>query len=428
MKILFRTTLLLAIAAAPFANVARAQREGPSERQIEPDARERWNELSPQERERLRQRFEEFRRLDPAQRAELEERMDRLRVLGQRAKEHLPDDLRRKLEGLPESERRELLREYLRTELENRGDRIREMLPNDVRERLEQASPQERAQILGDLRRKWHEAEAPRVIEHLGRELDLAPEEIARLQSLPSKERADALLELRRKALERRGPPPGVSREEWDRWSTLPTQDWIERWRYLAPRRNDFDRDPDGPDLDPERRDFDPDHHRGPRGAWPPGPPPQGGRDGKPRGSSLDQAGAGRLSFPARRELARALRPDPQWIVELGDLPEPERRAQIEQRMRERALNVLELAPEVERAELEHLRTLQGREFFEALRGLAGELCGPHRRLEGGGPRPGGGRRGSRPPFDDSDRPPPPPRDAQSGGDAPPTDRGVHRI
>ena len=63
------------------------------------------------------------------------------------------------------------------------------------------------------------------------------------------------------------------------------------------------------------------------------------------------------------------LRPDPEWHVELGRLPAQDRRAQIEKRLKTRALELLARRPDApEPAELERLRSLEGQAFFESLR------------------------------------------------------------
>jgi hypothetical protein len=381
---------LCAVAIAPNANAARPQNppspEGGPERGREPsaEARRRWQELDPAERERLRQRYEEFQKLAPDRRAEIEERLGRLQRLRQEAEERVPPELKAKLEKLSPEERREVLRDYFLTEFQNRGERIREKLPEEWRQRLENAGPEEREELLHQLREQRRQSEAPGAIEHLGRSLQLPREEVERLKGLPPEEQIRAIEDLRRSELQRGGPPPGLSPEEWQRWRELPAPDLMERWHrhdswrgHGGPARGQWpgrDRSaPDGPRPDREGRP-----------EWGPKPdrPDSSGRPGGPGGElppppeGMDRPGGvrapGQLSPSAARELHRALRPDSQWVIEFAELPSEERRARISERCRERALTALENLPEVDPSTLERLRALQGREFFEALRPLVG--------------------------------------------------------
>jgi hypothetical protein len=65
------------------------------------------------------------------------------------------------------------------------------------------------------------------------------------------------------------------------------------------------------------------------------------------------------------------MRLDPEWVIEFGDLPAAERARRMQERHRERVLEVLDAAPEVDPRDLERLRSLSGRAFREAVRRFA---------------------------------------------------------
>ena len=92
----------------------------------------------------------------------------------------------------------------------------------------------------------------------------------------------------------------------------------------------------------------------------------------------------------------RAMRPDKEWIVELATETREVRREEIIKRIHTRVVDLLRTQPEVSAEEITRLDTLQGREFLEALREIAGD------------PMPGWGDRRRR--DHPHDEPPPPPR------------------
>ena len=69
----------------------------------------------------------------------------------------------------------------------------------------------------------------------------------------------------------------------------------------------------------------------------------------------------------------RALRPDSQWIVELATETREARREEIVRRIHGRVVDFLRSQPAVTQAEIERLDSLQGREFMDALREIAGD-------------------------------------------------------
>ena len=387
------------------------------------DARRRWESYSEERKQQLRQRYDELQKLEPEQRRELERRSRLLRRQREQARMRLPVELQRKLEGLEPERRRQVIKEFLRTEMQRRGGRIRDKLPQDWVERLESAEPAERRRMMRTLREQLFRENAPRAIGRLARELGLDRAQLRELEQLPMAERRDRLLELRRidieAKIERRGLPQTITPAEWDEWRELPAVEFFERWHERAPFAP-----PARPQLSPAtaravRQAFQPDpqwrrewrdvpmHERrtkleqrlmeralaalessGELGPEPlsklrtldyaqlravlqervagrlPGPAPRGAIAGRGRPSSLAPATA--------TALRKAIRFDPQWVVEFGHLPAHERAQRMSERHREGVLRVLEAAPEVDSADLERLRSLSGREFREAVRRLAG--------------------------------------------------------
>lgn len=290
-------------------------------------ALERWEGMPPEKRALLRERFEAYRGMDEAQRRELRRRFEQLRDVERDVEAELPEDVRERLEGLPPAERRELLREHLSDELHERGRRRRRALPRELFERLKSADPGSRR---GMLRERFGRVDLDGALRDLGRKLELGPSELERLTGLPERDKRDALLGLRRRELSarvaREGLPPWLDEQRWRSWQALSDRAFFEAL-HGAREAND----------------------------------PQAER---------------------RRELRRLLRPDPATLAELAHLPERGRRSELERRMRAGALDKLEASPGLlPEGELEVLRGLEGRAFFERLREHMGgaEHDGPRR-------------------------------------------------
>lgn len=331
-----------------------------------PSPRERWEKLSPAERERMRERFEALQRMSPEERQGVVERFERVRALEHGARERLSSERGRELSALDEPARREALRGMVERELSERGRAMRELLPPDLREKLERAAPQERERLLGKFREQVRRDRFEHVLRDLGRRLDLRRDELERVRALPEVERERELLGLERRAieleLEGRGLPPWLERAEWDAWRALDTPQFIERWHARA-REVGFKRSLAGAGSaeDPRQR--------------PSGPPPR------------------RFDPERLHEAFERLHPDPRWFSELSQLDAKTRRETIETRMRARALEFFERAPDlIAPRELEQLKQLQGHEFFERLRRHLHELAPPRPFTPGEGPR------GPRPP------------------------------
>lgn len=344
-----------AVQDPPAAELARPKQEraqGESFRFGREPSIERWNTLPPEERARLAERFQAWQRMDETQRAELRRRHERLRAAERAVRGELPADARRCLEGLAPDERRALLRRHVEGELFERGSRMRGLLPADVRERLESATPAERAQLLTDLRRRFEGEGLARGLREVGRRLELAPEDVERLNALPPALQRSKLLQLRRLEITRRvareGLPAWIPVDQWALWQGLPDEQFLERLHAARPRRT---------------------------------------REGE------------------RWELWRLLRPDPRWFEELAELEPAELNAELERRTAERVLEGFAAHPDVVApAELDALRALAPADVLERARetlratfgerrgGLGRDHRGPPDDCEREGePRPRGG-------------------------------------
>ncbi|MBK8180046.1 MAG: DUF3106 domain-containing protein [Planctomycetes bacterium] len=381
--------------------------------------RSRWQRMSPEERARVARLYEQYRGLPEADRERMRTQLERMAEVRREIEARIPDELRAKLARLAPEERREVLREYVGSAIGERAERLRQKLPPEVLSQLEGATPARRAELLSDPRAPWREQASERALAHLGRELELAPEELERIRALPPEQKHAELFELGRRAMRRRGPPPGVAPEEFERWLKMPPGECLERLgkhglggpgaggqgRGDPEHRGEFRARPG--------RGPGPDGLGGPGG--PGGPPPPEGRhsgDGPEGFGPLDHRGRpgarrgedgppprkeGRISQAAQDQVFRALRPDKEWIVELAAETREYRAQEIGRRIRARVDEVLRAQPGLTAEELTLLGTLEGRAYFEALRDIAGdprhEWGGGRRRdrpRDGGGPPPGG--------------------------------------
>jgi hypothetical protein len=386
--------VLVAIASLSFAQQNQTGLE---------QARERWERMTPAERVRIAERFAEFRELPQAERERMAAHLRRVDEVRREIEAGIPDELRATLETLEPAARRLVLREYVESALGERAERLRNKMSPELLRQLESATPAEREQLLRARREELREEGAPQLLHYLAKKQNLPPEEVARLQALPRKEMLAALEQLGRSEIERRGPPPGVNDEEFARWLKLPPHELMERMQRSGGcgfrGRRDFDGPPDARQGSGEReRGFErwkgegrPDSNRGPR-----------------RES--------RLSRDAQVQVFSALRPQPEWIVELASEAQDVRREEIGRRVRVKVVEVLLAQPQLDAQEIAALELLEGREVFEALREIVGDppagfgerfrsgaRGGPGRGNpeEHGGPPPHGGEQGP---------PPPPPR------------------
>jgi hypothetical protein len=353
---------MLAVAACVACSALIAARQEPPRDLGRDSARERWERMSPQEREQMHARYEKFKHMDDGERRAIVERWQRLQQLESGTREVLPEAMRRELDRLAPQEQRKAWRGFIGQAWLERGHAMRQLVPQDWRARLERADPPELERMLGEfiehVRGRTDDA-----LRHLARDLALDPNEVERLRNLAPEEQRAEMFALRRRQIEQRvaqqGLPAGISQQEFDAWKALDARQFSERWG-MRMRELGY---PQPGDRDRERR--------------------FGGRDGE----------------RPRPEPGEQLKPPVDSYVGLDQLPWRERVAAFEARRRERALEVLAKSPDLATPdELEALRKLQGREFAEALHA--------HMRSLGIGlpPRPRGGPPPDGPP---PDRPPP---------------------
>jgi len=228
--------VLTFLAALPAGSVSFAQRDGaqrdPARLQ---EMRERWSQKSEAEREVLRRRYEELRRLPDEDRAKLQDRLRRFEAHEAEARRSMSAEDRRRLEQLPREERERMWRDRAFERSRERGRSLREGLPYAVRERLESASPGERRRMIDEWKRRDRDRWSREGLRTLGRGLELAPEEVRRLEELPLEERIERMRGLKRRQLERRvraeGLPEGLTRERWEQLQQLPDERFLEAVR-----------------------------------------------------------------------------------------------------------------------------------------------------------------------------------------------------
>jgi hypothetical protein len=342
-------------------------------------ARQRWERLTPEQKIRARERYEKYVALSDAERRELAERAQRLKENSLRVQRELTPEMRERLSSLEPEKRVELIGELAESEAKEQGQRLREMLPENVRKRLEAARPEDRARYLAEFKAKQSKRLARLAIDQIGRRLSLPPGEIERLKSLPDDERAEAVLELKKKLTEHEaqvfGLPPGISQREWEEWEKLPPEEFfgvMQRYQHMRAAHRaaaEEARENARPDLPSPVRP-------GKAGGIAPGAgqdavrEPDGGRPESRLG--IDSQGA-HVSPERSRALhrlseARRLRPDD--FLELADLTRFERAIRVEHRRRERCMAAIRegqlLPPDRSAA----LAQVSDAEFFREVRKL----------------------------------------------------------
>lgn len=344
-------------------------------------ARRRWERLSPEEQDRLRERYEKLRSMGEADRRDLERRRRHLERVQQQLVERLDDRDRARLAALPPAERERILREMVDDELHAEARRLEEKLPADWQERLKNASPEDRRRFFQEFKHQIHREWSPRALERLGREFDASPAEVEAWKQLPLEEQKRKLLELgkrhRREAVEEHGLPKGLTPEDWERLDALPPERFFEEAMRLREAQG----------WEPGRPFF--------------GGPPQDGNEA--------------WRADARR-FRSASRMRPEDRLEFSHLSPEERRERVDHQRRERMLGALTGSGLVPATEIEALRGMPQHEFWKRARQLNEELRLGFGEREGGrrgrgeGGRHHGGERPGPPPLpDDAAGPPPPP-------------------
>jgi len=343
-------------------------------------ARERWERMTPAERERIQQRFEQFRELPQHERERVEAHLKRIEQARREIEARIPAELRAKLDTLEPEARRQVLREYVEAAMGERAERLRGKMSPQLLSQLESATPAEREKLLCARRDQLRE-HAPQALSYLAKKQGLPPEEVERLKALPADQQLAAVEQLGRREIERRGPPPGVSPEEFQRWLSLPPHELMERMQRNGGcgfrGRGDHSGPPDGrkgPPGEPGARE----------GGW----PPRRDGEGRPEGNRGPRR-EGKISSEARAQAYAALRPESQWFLELADRPREERREEISRRVRAKVSEVLRAQPKLSEEEVARLESLPGKDYFDALRELAGDPPYNFRSGPRGAPPPG---------------------------------------
>jgi Protein of unknown function (DUF3106) len=352
-----RTPLRLVLAGLLVALVApiRSQADHPELPAELRAARERWEELTPRERDRVRAAYESWQKLDAEQRAELERRAQRLQEMRERVQRELPADVKRDLSQLDGRKQRQVLRDLTEVEAEEKGRRIRAKMPEDFVRRLREAPADKRPELLRRFKRTQRGRVARAALETLGRQLELPAAEIQRLQGLPEDQRARAVLELRQELAQRNvqeeGLPHGLSWEQWDRWSRLPPDQFFERLVEYRTRRIGELAHPEDPVQPPQAQ--------GPVATPTPAPAPDGGNAAPPAQEPLSRV---------LRRLAEAVKPDPRDALELIELSRPERKAGMARRRRQRCMQLIQSQHLLPAERVRELEDLDDEPFFDVIR------------------------------------------------------------
>ncbi len=248
--------LVVVVCSGMFSRMDAQERRGADEHR---ELVERWLRKSPEERALLRERFEQLKSLPREDKAELHERARRLRELEQEARAEASESDRAEVERLPPQRARDFWRERAIARGRDAGRVLRERLPEDLRRRLENAPPSERREILRQLRDTEGDRRSRSALGDLGRRLDLLPDEIKALEALPLRERFAAIIELKRRHIEQRvreeGLPPSIDERRWERLRKMDDERFIETFDRLRERARP-------PRDERRRRGFDGDHER----------------------------------------------------------------------------------------------------------------------------------------------------------------------
>lgn len=304
------------------------------------NARKRWETLTTEERTSALTRYEQFARLGPVEREELVERARRMRETTQRVQSELPPPVRERLRQLEPDKRREAMREIVTDEARARGQEIRAKVPDAWLDRLEAARPEERPAILAQFRDRHLKRIADFAIERIGASLALDAAERERLRALPMQERVQAVLDLRKRALEKdaseNGLPPGMTAEDWKELVRLEPEAFFARMQDY--RRKRVASEPSGE-----------------------------GTPDAPATSSDPTA-----LTPQRREglqrLLRAVQQQAEDVIELVDLPKEERRTRLFELRRARCIEILRAYRLVPPEKLGEMETMGEKRLHEVLR------------------------------------------------------------
>ncbi|MBI3617146.1 MAG: DUF3106 domain-containing protein [Candidatus Omnitrophica bacterium] len=117
---------------------------------VSPEALRRWQQLSPEQKQKLRGRLEQWKNLDPERKAEIKQRFQQYQQLSPELKEKVRRNWK-KIKNLPPERRREMAAKY---------KQWKQLPPDEKRQirerfhRLKELSPEQRQQ-LKERREKW---------------------------------------------------------------------------------------------------------------------------------------------------------------------------------------------------------------------------------------------------------------------------------
>lgn len=216
-------------AAAGGDDVAPA---APSEEQLEA-IRRRWEAKSAAEQALLLERFRQWRSMDAEQRTLLLERLERYQAFETRLREAPPPALSEEIGGVDPERERSRWRERVERHFREQGERVRAKLPADFCKRLEEAPPETRPEMVRQFRLQQIHDKGRILLDYLAAELGLREEDVRAIERQPLDDRVAILRTLRRRHLEkvtREGqPPPGFTRERWERWGALGDREFFDR-------------------------------------------------------------------------------------------------------------------------------------------------------------------------------------------------------
>lgn len=351
-------TSTVTASTAPRASAVTATRgddETPSRAARREALKERWEHMSPSERQAARERFERFRALPREEREELLARAGRLRDRRAQMVDELSPETRARLDQLEPAKRDEVLRDIARGNAHDLAHRIREALPQDWLTELEKATPEERARFLVEFKARQRGRMTNFTIREIGERLGLPASEIERMQQLPLEERIAASLELRKRLLgrdvEKLGLPKGIRAEDWEAWQALPPEEFFRR--MIAHSREMRERaQPRLPVID---------------------------RDGRKREEALWR-------------VEEAARTRPEEVIDLADLSPEERRDRLFLAARARTVAALRTEDVIPSERIDEIASMPPQLFFGTMRRLLGPLhrascVKPHDEADGAGAR-----------------------------------------
>lgn len=379
---MMRLALTALACSALLADASQAQ-----DRDLVDRNRERWEQKDPQERELLKSRFDQLKKLSDEERAALEGLARKIKDKKRKARESLPEDVRRRMEDLPPHEREGIFHDHFRDTLRQKGSGVRRLLPEGALDEIEREAPSRRALRLDRLLRD-HRPITPHDVKRLGKELGINARDLRELDSLAPGELEERALAWNRERIDRcvaeYGLPPGLGDAEYTQMRDLTHAEFFQRWRELDP------------------------------------PPPYSDAKKRRRDRVTKLTEKGRELLERLRQAHRLAEPTFEERFEHAELSEPERREAMGAVVRRRVIAYLETNGLVSVEDLKALRDTKDAHFMSVAHRLFNriehDLLGEGGRPSGAHERPPGlpGPEGRRPRGGEH-RPPPGPGEREPG-------------